>query len=609
MAEMSANANVQIDASAPAPIHVRINGVTYTAQEGTTILELCRREGIHIPKLCNHPDLTTKGICRICVVEVVGSRTLQAACATPISEGMEILTTSEKVRKSRRTILELLLANHYTDCTVCPKNLNCELQDLANEFGLTDLRWKERRERTVPQDFSSPVFVRDNNKCILCQRCVRACDDLQGVYAVANLFKGDRTIVGSAFNRPIADIVCINCGQCVAHCPTGALYEKRSVDDVWRAIDDPERVVVIQTAPAIRAALGEAFGYPPGTRVTGRMVAALKAMGFDHVFDTQFAADLTILEEAHELLDRLKRTLVGGEKGLLPMTTSCSPGWIKYQEHFFPELLPNVSTCKSPQQMFGAVLKTHWAKSMGISAQRVVSVSAMPCTAKKFEAMRPEMSSHGLADVDHVLTTRELAGMIKQAGIDLKEMPEASFDDPLGRSTGAATIFGVTGGVMEAALRTAYEVITGREVPFEHLDIVPVRGMEGVRRASVRIEQARSPWAFLEGVELKLLITHGTANARQVMTSLREGTLDAHFIEIMTCPGGCLGGGGQPLPVTPEKRIARAAALYAEDAAHAQRKSHDNPAAQALYRDFLGEPNSHLAHELLHTRYVARGRY
>nr|MDA8410585.1 NADH-dependent [FeFe] hydrogenase, group A6 [Treponema sp.] len=579
-------------------LHVTLNGVAKTADEGTTILDLCRREGIHVPTLCHHPDLHTKGICRICVVEVKGMRTLQASCSTPLADGMDINTSGDKIRRTRKTIVELLLANHYTDCTVCSKNLVCELQGLANEYGLTELRWKERRERTVVRDLSSPVYIRDNNKCVLCQRCIRACADLQGVGALANLWKGDRTIIGSAFNRPISEIVCINCGQCVAHCPTGALHEKPTGDHVWKAIDDPSKIVAVQTAPAIRAALGEEFGYPPGTRVTGKMVTALKMMGFDYVFDTQYTADLTIIEEANELLSRLKAALVDKKTVALPMATSCSPGWIKFQEHFFPELLPNLSTCKSPQQMFGALLKTYWAQKMGFKPENVVSVSVMPCLAKKYEAGRPEMGREGYHDVDHAVTTREIASMIKQAGIDLRNLPETPFDNPLGESTGAATIFAATGGVMEAALRTAYEVVTGREVPFAHLDIMPVRGMEGVRQAAVKIEKVKPEFSWLEGVTLKVLVAHGTANAKTVMTAVKEGKLEAHFIEIMTCPGGCVGGGGQPLPVTPEKRAARAQAIYEEDGDFKVRKSHDNVAVQKLYTEFLGAPNGHKAHEL-----------
>lgn len=590
-------------------IKVTLNGKEYIATTNMTILDLCKREDIFVPTLCYHPDLSTKGICRICVVEVEGYKTLQAACSTPLVDGMKILTSSEKIRRARKTIVELLLANHYTDCTTCHKNLKCELQDLANLYGLTDLRWQEKRVRTVKQDASSPVFVRDNNKCVLCQRCIRACSELQGVYAIANLYKGDSTIVGSAFNNPISEVVCINCGQCVAHCPTGALFEKYFIEDVWKAIDDPERIVVIQTAPAIRAALGEEFGYPAGTRVTKKMVTALKLIGFDYVFDTQFAADLTIVEEGYELLNRLKRKLVNKENVALPMMTSCSPGWIKFQEHFFPDLLDNLSTCKSPQQMFGAILKTYWANKMNIDPKKIVSVSVMPCTAKKFEAIRPEMSSSGYQDVDYVLTTRELAAMIKQAGIDLKDLEDSEFDDPLGRSTGAATIFAATGGVMEAALRTVYEVVTGTDVPFPDLNITPVRGFENIRQASIKIEKTKPEWKFLEGVTLKVLVAHGTANAKKVMEMVKNRELDCHFIEVMTCPGGCLGGGGQPLPNTPEIRTLRAKAIYEEDMSLEYRKSHINPSIVMLYKEFLGEPNSHKAHELLHTFYLPRGRY
>jgi len=590
-------------------IKVKVNGKEYNATSDMTILSLCQRENIFIPTLCYHPDLNTKGICRVCVVEVEGSKTLQAACSTPLVDGMVINTSSEKIRRARKTIIELLLANHYTDCTICPKNLKCELQDLANIYGLTELRWKEKRERTIKQDFSSAVLVRDNNKCVLCQRCIRACDELQGVYAIANLYKGDSTIVGSFFNRPLAEVVCITCGQCVAHCPTGALYEKYFIEDVWKAIDDPTKVVVIQTAPAIRAALGEEFGYPPGTSVTKKMATALRKMGFDYIFDTQFAADLTIIEEGHELLNRLKKLLVDKEKVALPMMTSCSPGWIKFQEHFFPDLLPNLSTCKSPQQMFGAILKTYWAKKMNIDPKNIVCVSVMPCTAKKFEAIRPEMTDSGYQDVDYVLTTRELATMIKQGGIDLSNLEESDFDDPLGVSTGAATIFAATGGVMEAALRTVYEVVTGRKVPFDNLNITPVRGFENIREAKIKIENAKPEWKFLEGVELKVLVAHGTANAKKVMEYVRNKEFNHHFIEIMTCPGGCLGGGGQPLPITPEKRKARAKAIYNEDVSLQYRESHNNPSIIKLYQEFLKEPNSHIAHELLHTEYIPRGRY
>ncbi len=590
-------------------VKVKINDREYEGTSDMTILQLCRREGIDIPTLCEHPDLSTEGLCRVCSVEIKGYRTLQAACCMPISEGMDILTTSPKVRKARKSIIELLLADHYTNCTQCAKNLNCELQDLANKYGIREITWEEKKERVHVPDLSSVAFERDNDKCVLCQRCVRACEEIQGVYALGNLYKGDKTIVGSAFEKPIAEIVCINCGQCVAHCPTGALVEKSHVEDVWDAIDDPTKVVCVQTAPAIRSAIGEEFDYPPGTSVTKKMAAALRKMGYDYIFDTQFTADLTIMEEGTELLGRIKKAVLDKEDVALPMTTSCSPGWIKYQEHFYPDLLDNVSTCKSPQQMFGAVLKSYWAEKMNIDPKNIVSVSIMPCTAKKFEAIRPEMDDSGYQDVDYVLTTRELAHMIKQAGITLKELPDDDFDNPLGESTGAATIFAATGGVMEAALRTAYYVMSGRDVPFENLDIKPVRGMTGIREAAITLEDLKEDYKFLEGVTVKVAVAYGTANAGKLMAKIRAGETDYHFVEIMTCPGGCLSGGGQPIPTTPEIRLKRAEAIYNEDSSMKYRCSHQNPSIQKIYEEYFGEPNSHKAHELLHTHYTVRGRY
>jgi len=590
-------------------VTITLNGKTVSTPANNTILELCNREKIHIPTLCHHPDICSEGNCRICLVEVKGSRTLQSSCSTPVVDGMEIKTSTAQIRRCRKDVLELILANHYTDCTECSRNLNCELQNLAEEYNVRDIRWTTKRERTVPQDFSSPVFDRDNNKCILCGRCVSVCADLQGVYALGQLHKGDQTTIGSAFEKPVSEVVCINCGQCVAHCPTGALTEKSHISKIWEAIEDPKKVVVVQTAPAIRVALGELFDNPIGTRVTGEMVAALRQMGFDYIFDTQFTADLTIIEEGYELLGRLKKALTTDEKVVLPMTTSCSPGWVKYQEHFFPELVDNLSTCKSPQQMLGALIKSYWAEKMDVAPSDIVSVSVMPCTAKKFEASRDEMNDSGFQDVDYVLTTRELGKMIKESSVDLNQMKKEEFDSPLGESTGAATIFGATGGVMEAAIRTAYEVATGREVPFKNLDITPVRGMAMIREASVTIENPLPDWNFLDGVELKVAVAYGTANAQKIMQKVSSGEAEYHFIEIMTCPGGCLGGGGQPLPVTPEIRQARANAIYEEDKGLPFRKSHENPSIIKIYEEFLGEPNSHKAHKLLHTSYVKRGRY
>jgi NADP-reducing hydrogenase subunit HndD len=590
-------------------IKVILNGKEQIGPEGFTILDLCKREAIKVPTLCYHPDICADGNCRICLVEVKGAPTLQAACSTPISNGMEIITSSHKIRKNRKNVLELILANHYTDCTECTRNSSCELQTLAEEYNIKDIKWSTKRERTHIPDLSSPVFERDNDKCILCGRCVEVCDKLQNVSAIASLNKGDKTIIGSSFEKPISEIVCINCGQCVAHCPTAALVEKSDIENIWAAIEDPQKTVVIQTAPAIRAALGELFEYPVGTRVTGKMVTALRQLGFDSVFDTQFTADLTIVEEGYELLGRLKKTITTKEPVVLPMTTSCSPGWVKYQEHFFPNLTENLSTCKSPQQMLGALLKTYWAEKTGVNPESIVSVSVMPCTAKKFEATRDELNDSGFQDVDYVLTTRELGKMIKESSLNFRDMEDGEFDHPLGESTGAGTIFGASGGVMEAAIRTAYEVATGREVPFKNLEITPIRGMEMIREASLKIENPLPEWNFLDGVELKVAVAYGTANAHKIMEKVERGESDYHFIEIMTCPGGCLGGGGQPLPTTPEIRKARAKAIYEEDRNLQFRKSHENPSVAKLYKEFLGEPNSPKAHKLLHTNYIKRGRY
>lgn len=590
-------------------IKVKINGEEYKTDTPFTILEFCNHKGISIPTLCHHPDLPSNGNCRMCVVEIEGRDKLEAACTTPLVNGINILTNSSKVRSARKTILELLLSSHDTNCPECKRNLNCELQTLASTYNISDIPWSKKININNNKDLSSPVFERDNNKCIVCGRCIEACDYLQDVHAIDKLNKGSEVKIGSSFDNPISEIVCINCGQCVAHCPTAALVEKSHINPVLKSIEDSNKKVIIQTAPAIRAALGELFGYPPGTRVSGKMVTALKKVGFDYVFDTQFAADLTIIEEGYELLGRLKSALKDGEKVALPMTTSCSPGWIKYEEHFFPQLLPHLSTCKSPQQMMGAVLKTYWANKTGIDPKDIVSVSVMPCTAKKFEASRYEMKDSGYRDVDYVLTTRELASMIKMYDIDLQKLVNSEFDHPLGESTGAGTIFGATGGVMEAALRTAYEVVTGEEIPFGNLDVTPVRGMEEIKEASVKIEKTLPEWDFLKGVELKVAVSYGTKNAGHLMKLISEDLTRYHFIEIMTCPGGCLGGGGQPLPVTPEIRKARAKAIYEEDHSLNMRKSHENPAVQKLYNEFLKEPNSGLAHKLLHTTYISRGRY
>ncbi|MDP4267575.1 MAG: NADH-dependent [FeFe] hydrogenase, group A6 [Bacteroidota bacterium] len=589
-------------------VNLKINNIPISVDEGTTILQAAKMLNFNIPTLCNHPDLCVAGNCRVCVVEQKGSRTLPAACAVPVSEGMEIQTNSMQVRAARKHIIELLLSEHNSDCTKCYKNGNCELQDLANEYRTSNNLFIDLMKSTK-MDISSPSIVKDDTKCIRCQRCVRTCAELQNVNALAVVNKGHLMKISTFLNKPLNEVVCTNCGQCVNRCPTGALVEKNYIDEVWSAIYNPEKFVVVQTAPAVRAALGENLGFDIGTRVTGKMVSALKRMGFDKVLDTDFTADLTIMEEGTELLTRLKKALVDGEKVALPMMTSCSPGWIKFQEHLFPELLENLSTCKSPQQMFGALAKTYYAEKINKNPQEMVVVSVMPCTAKKFECDRPEMRSSGYKDVDYVLTTRELGMMIKQAGIDFTKLEEEKYDSVLGESTGAAVIFGATGGVMEAAIRTAYEIVTGREIPFVNLNVTPVRGMEGIKAASVKIKDVKPEWAFLEGVELNVAIAHGLVNAKQLMTQVKEGKANYHFIEVMACPGGCLGGGGQPIPTNMEIRKKRAEAIYQEDENMYLRKSHENPEVNDIYKEFLGEPLGHKSHDLLHTHYKARKRY
>lgn len=592
-------------------VNLKINNTPVSVEEGTTILEAARQINFRIPTLCDHPDLNVAGNCRVCVVEVKGGRLLAAACATPVSEGMEVFTNSEKVRTSRKHIIELLLSEHNADCTKCFKNGHCELQDLSSEYRVGDHVFLDLvKPKDKIQDISSPSIVKDDSKCVRCQRCVRTCTDLQAVSALAVINKGDHQKISTFMSKPMHDVVCTNCGQCINRCPTGALTERNYIEEVWSAIYNPNKFVVVETAPAVRVALAEDLGFDPGLRVTGKLVSALKKIGFNKVLDTDFTADLTIIEEGTELLTRLKKALVDkDDKVALPMMTSCSPGWIKFQEHMFPSLLNNLSTCKSPQQMFGSLAKTYYADKINVKAQDMIVVSIMPCTAKKFEAGRPEMRDSGYQDVDFVLTTRELAMMIKQAGIDFDKLEDENYDSVLGESTGAAVIFGATGGVMEAALRTAYEIVTGREVPFTNLNINPVRGMEGVKEASIKIKNVKPEWSFLEGVDLNVAVAHGLANAKILMEKVHAGEANYHFIEIMGCPGGCLGGGGQPIPTSPEIRKKRAEAIYAEDEAMVLRKSHENPEVLGLYKEFLGEANSHKAHDLLHTHYKPRKRY
>lgn len=589
-------------------ISLRINDISVSVPEETTILDAAKKMNVKIPTLCHHPDLSLAGDCRVCVVEVANSRTLQASCCTPVSEGMEIFTNTQKVRKARHDIISLLLCEHNNDCVRCYKNGNCELQALAQEYAIEEATFIDI---SIPNiyDVSSPSIIKDDSKCIRCQRCVRTCAELQGVNALTAAHKGAEMKISTFLNKPLNYVVCTNCGQCVDRCPTGALIEKTVINDVWEVLDNPNKHVVVQTAPAVRVGLGEVLGYDPGERVTGKMVTALRMLNFDAVFDTNFTADLTIMEEGTELLMRLKTALVDKKPVALPQFTSCSPGWIKFIEHEFSNLLDNISTCKSPQQMFGPLAKTYYAKKAGVDPKDIVVVSIMPCTAKKFEAQRPEMNDSGFQDVDYVLTTREFGRMIKEAGIDFISLEDTKCDSLLGLHSGAAVIFGATGGVMEAALRTAYEIVTGREVPYDNLNIMPVRGMEGVKEATIKITGCLDEWAFLEGVELKVAIAHGLANARKVIGQVSEGKSPYHFIEIMACPGGCLGGGGQPIPTNLDIRTKRMEAIYAEDEDLPIRKSHENPEITHIYKDFLGEPCGHKSHELLHTTYIKRKKF
>jgi iron-only hydrogenase group A len=590
---------------------------------GTTILAAANQLGIDIPTLCSHSDLCISGLCRVCVVEVQGMPTLKTACDTPITEPIKVFTHSRKVLQARSYILDLLISKHYGDCYDCGRNNNCELPALAEQYSLAFLRFGKPAPHVVI-DHSSYAITRDMNKCIYCQRCVHTCKDLQEVGCLAPVGRGKNIEIATFLDKPLGEAICINCGQCVERCPTGALQAKDAIADVRNAIEDPNKHVVIQTAPAPRAAIGEYFGLEPGHALTFEMNTALRQCGFDKVFDTNFSADLTIIEEGSELIKRLYQVLVEKDTSIsLPQFTSCSPGWIKYLEHFYPEFIPNLSTAKSPQQMFGAVIKTYYAGLTGINPEDIVTVALMPCTAKKFECNRPEMVASGFKDVDYALTTQEVARMFKNKGINLPKMVKSDFDDPFGMATGSGVIFGATGGVMEAALRTVIELVTGElvETYFEHADIQPVRGMEGVRKVEVKIPKTGivpdiiknvvPDLTWLKGVTLKLAVVHGTANARKVLENIKVGgeLASFHFIEFMACPGGCLGGGGQPVPTSESIRQARARAIYSEDNAYTIRKSHQNPSVLKLYRDFLVDgPGSHLSHELLHTTYIPRGK-
>ena len=571
-------------------ISVTIDGKTVKVPEGVTILEAAEKLHINIPTLCYHPDLEPFSGCRMCVVEIEDDPLLRTACSYKVMDGMKISTNSAFIRESRKMALELLLSRHPQKCTECVRNGNCELQSLAEQLGIREIMF-EYRERMGDLDTSSLAIVRDPSKCILCRRCIQTCADIQGVSAINVEGRGYDVWVDTPFGKGIGEVACVSCGQCIDRCPVGALYEKDATHNVWNALADPNKHVVVQTAPATRASFGEPFGMPPGSLVTGKMVAALRRLGFDRVFDTDYTADLTIIEEGHELISRVKNG------GVLPLITSCSPGWINFIEHFYPDLLPHLSTCKSPQQMFGALSKTYHTEKEGIDPATIYSVSIMPCTAKKYEAARPEMNDSGFQDVDAVLTTREACAMVKELGIDFQNIGDEDYDIPMGISTGAAAIFGATGGVMEAALRTVYEVITNKELP--NLDIKAVRGMEGIREAEIEVN----------GLNVKAAVSHGLNNARQLLDKIVAGEADYHFIEIMACPGGCLSGGGQPIPTSLEIRKKRAAAIYKEDRRLEFRKSHDNPAVQELYKEFLGKPNGEKAHHLLHTHYTKKSIY
>jgi len=587
-------------------VNIIIDGKKLQVEDNLTVLEAARFAKVNIPTLCYLKEINEIGACRVCVVEIKGARALQAACVYPVSEGLDIVTNSTKVREARKITLDLILSNHDRSCLTCRRNNNCELQTLSNDFGMDEIKYMPRKAE-IKKDIDSlgVSIVRDANKCVLCRRCVSVCKNIQSVAVIDTNERGILTQVTPAFDMPLSETPCVNCGQCIAVCPVAALTEKDDIERVWGAINDPDKYVIVQTAPAVRVAIGEEFGMPIGSRATGKMVAGLKMLGFDKVFDTDTAADLTIMEEGTELLNRIK------EGGKLPLITSCSPGWIKFCEHNFPDMLKNLSSCKSPHEMYGAMLKTYFAEKIGVDPAKIVVVSIMPCTAKKFEAQREELSNEvidalegkkHLADVDVVLTTREAARMMKQAGVKMDELDDSLFDDPMGEATGAAVIFGATGGVMEAAVRTVYEILEGKPMP--DINLMAVRGIQGVKEATLEVA----------GMSINVAVASGLANARSLMEKVRSGEKQYHFIEVMACPGGCVNGGGQPIQSATVRnwtdlRSERARAIYEEDEALPVRKSHENPVVTRMYEEFLGSPGSHKAHHLLHTHYKARKNY